>query len=439
VELWKASTDEFVDTLKSERLSRAYVVTDPRSGAVEASHAGLKTLAAAVATDQRDYHKHQGFFVEIGRESDHLLGAFIHLTRRGQAAGGVRFWTYETMEEYIRDGLRLSRGMGHKNALAGIWWGGGKGVVARRGGLDHRDPEVRAKVYRDYGEFVSSLRGCYVTAEDVGTTPEDMAQVFQRTRYTTCIPPAFGGSGNPSILTARGVVVAMEAALQHLGMGTLESKTIALQGLGNVSLYTIDELLRRDVKRIVGTDVDLSAIQAVEERFAGDRLETHLVSPADVSIFARDCDILVPNAVGATLNPQTIPLIRARVVCGAANNQLEDSPRDARTLHDRNILYVPDFLANRMGIVNCANEQYGVFAGDAAIDAHLERDTEFGIFSRCLEVFSRAAESGLTPAEEAEMLADELSAQPHPIWGNRGQQIIDYLVASDWALGESPV
>jgi glutamate dehydrogenase/leucine dehydrogenase len=323
--------------------------------------------------------------------------------------------------------------MGHKNALAGIWWGGGKGVIARRESSDHRDPDVRAAVYRDYGRFVSSLCGCYVTAEDVGTTPEDMAFVFSTTRYTTCIPLAFGGSGNPSILTATGVVIAMEAALEQLGLDTLEDKTVAMQGLGNVSFYMIEELLKRRVKKVVGTDIDLAAIQMVGDRFAGQPVDTRVVSPDDVSIFSESCDILAPNAVGATLNPQTIPLIQARIVCGAANNQLEDSPRDARLLKERDILYVPDFLANRMGIVNCSNEQYGIIEDDPAIEAHLDRDTEFGIFRRCLDVCSRAAGSGLSTAEEAEALADDLSDEPHPIWGDRGQQIIDHLVCTGWS------
>jgi glutamate dehydrogenase/leucine dehydrogenase len=141
----------------------------------------------------------------------------------------------------------------------------------------------------------------------------------------------------------------------------------------------------------------------------------------------------VPNAVGAGLNPTTIPLIQSKIICGAANNQLEDPRRDARPIEERGILYVPDFLANRMGIVNCANEQYGRFEGDPAITGHLERDTPTGIFRRCLEVIERAGRSGRTTAEEAEALADELSRELHPIWGHRGQRIIDHLVSSGWA------
>jgi leucine dehydrogenase len=423
------STDEMIARLRAEGLSRAYLVR--QGDDLVASHPVLQGLARFVHSDEPDYRGHEACFFEIGSESGHLLGAFIHRTRRGQAAGGVRYWSYDSVADYVRDGLRLSRGMGQKNALAGLWWGGGKGVIARRSGVDHRDTGIRTGVYRDYGRFMSGLCGCYVTAEDAGTTPEDMARIFQFTRHTTCIPPACGGSGNPSVLTARGVVVAMEAALDRLGLGTLSGKTIALEGLGNVSRFMIGDLLARDVARIVGVDIDLDAVQSVSDSFPS--VDARVVSAGDSSIFGQPCDVLAPNAVGASLNPKTIPAIKARVVCGAANNQLQSSPRDARLLQERGILYVPDFLANRMGIVNCANEQYGVYGSDSAIAAHLERDTPHGVYRRCMEVFDRADASGRTTAEEAEALADELSEEPHPIWGDRAREIIDHLVGTGWA------
>lgn len=435
IELTELGTNDFIELMRQEKISRAFIVTDPTTGAVNSSHPALQPLGDWVARAD-DYRAHQGCFFEIGAASEHLLSAAVHLTVRGQAAGGVRFWTYDTVGAFITDGLRLSLGMGQKNALAGLWWGGGKGVIGRRPDRDHLDPRIRADIYRDYGRFVSGLRGCYVTAEDVGTTPEDMARVFETTRYTTCIPGERGGSGNPGVLTARGVVVAIEAALESLGLGSIAGKTVAIQGLGNVSLHTIGVLLERGVERIVGVDIDLGAVQTVEDAYGGAPLDLRVVSREDRSVFSEPCEVFVPNAVGATLNPETIPLLRTRIVCGAANNQLASSPRDARALQDRGILYVPDFLANRMGIVNCSNEQYGIVDNDAAIEAHLDRDAPQGIYRRCLEVLSRAERSGRTPAEEAEALAEELSAEPHPIWGNRGQLIINSLVSGNWAKAD---
>jgi leucine dehydrogenase len=429
--LWLLSPDALIKSMQQYQQKRAFIVTHPTSGQLQASHPVLQSVVEALQADTRDYRRHQGMFFEIGSQSNHLLGAFIHRTIRGQGAGGVRLWYYQKLEEYIRDGLRLSVGMGQKCALAGLWWGGGKGVIARQEGKDYRDQTLRQAIYQDYGYFLSGLRGCYVTAEDAGTTPEDMAQVFSTTRHTTCIPPQFGGSGNPSILTATGVVVAMEAALKYLDSGTLEGKTIVMQGLGNVSYYMIAELLKRKVAKIIGSDINAVAIEKVKHQYSTAPLDLRLVEPGDYSILTEPGDVLAPNALGGTLNATTIPLIQAPVVCGAANNQLENPKQDAK-LFPKNTLYVPDFLANRMGIVNCANEQYGMIDNDPFITSHLERETPTGIYQRCLEIFQRAKQSGRTPVEEAEQLADELSLEPHPIWGNRGQVIIDFLVQSGW-------
>ncbi len=431
MDLWSATTDDLIATLNEAGLRRGYLITNA-SGELVASHPVLDRIAAAVRADDRDYRGHEGAFFEIGAESGHLLSAHVHATRRGQAAGGVRFWSYDTVEGFVRDGLRLSRAMGQKNALAGLHWGGGKGVIARRGGVDHRDPEVRRAVYRDYGRFITGLRGCYVTAEDVGTNVQDMAHVFETTRFTTCIPERVGGSGNPSLLTATGVVVAMEAALEWSGRGTLEGKTIAMQGVGNVASAMIDELLGRDVAQITACDVDERAITEARSRFEGAPLEVRLVDGDDRAILAEPCDVLAPNAVGGILEPRTIDTIRAPIVCGAANNQLADYDRDARLLHERGVIYVPDFLANRMGIVNCANEQYGNLSPDPAIRSHLERDHASGIFQRTQEVLRKAAASDKPAAIAASQLADELALEQHPIWGHRGQAIIDHLVAEGW-------
>ena len=147
----------------------------------------------------------------------------------------------------INDGLRLAIGMGCKNALAGLWWGGGKGVIGCPDGSSH----MREEVYREFGLFLSRLNGCYVTAEDVGTKPQDMATIFSTTRFTTCIPAEFGGSGNPSPATARGVFVGIEAALRSLGISSMEGVTVALQGLGEVGSRLAAQLHEAGVNLVV--------------------------------------------------------------------------------------------------------------------------------------------------------------------------------------------
>jgi len=182
-------------------------------------------------------------------------------------------------------------------------------------------------------------------------------------------------------------------------------------------------------------DVEPSRVEAVRQAFPDAPLELAVVPPGDTTIFSTECDVLAPNAVGAVLDPETIPRIRAAVVCGAANNQLTDAARDGAALAARGVLYAPDFLVNRMGVVSCSIEPYGSFPGDPAVLAHLDKETPHGIYRRCLEVFERARDSGLPTAAEAEALADSLMAEPHPLWPGRGQQIIRHLLASGWSEG----
>lgn len=428
--------DDFRALLGDDR--RCFLAWDPERSEFVISSPVLEPLATAVAHDERDFDAHEAVFMEFGAETGSLFGVFLHHTVRGQGAGGVRHWPYETIGAFVRDGLRLSRAMGRKNALAGLWWGGGKGIIARQSGDRHRDATYRRTLYQEYGRFISSLRGAYVTAEDVGTTAADMAEVFRTTRFTTCVPPEVGGSGNPSPVTARGVVCAMEAALDYLGLGSIDGKRVAMQGTGNVGSAMIDLLLDRGVSRIIATEISDEHAAAIRSRFEGKPLELRVVSPEDRSIFAEECDIFAPNALGGVLNPETIPMLRTKVVCGAANNQLLDERRDDRLLADRGIAYVPDFVANRMGIVNCANEQYGSIKDDPAILRHYDPSWESSIFSVTRAVLERATREGITAAQAANALADELGREPHPIFGHRTRSIVRALVRDEWHRAPVP-
>jgi glutamate dehydrogenase/leucine dehydrogenase len=423
------------DFLRARGLSRFSLTWDEARGRVVASHPDLEPLAAFLAADRRDFERHEGVFVQVGPRSGVLQSAVVHRTCRGQAAGGVRYWRYDRVEDFLRDGLRLARGMTHKNALAGIWWGGGKGVMALGTGREDGSPAFRRLVYEEYGAFITSLRGCYVTAEDVGTSVEDMAAVFSRTRFTTCIPPALGGSGNPSVPTALGVVRGMEAALAHRGMGTLSGKTVAVMGLGHVGTPLLGFLRERGVARVIGSDVDPERERALRALYPDLELTVRVVERGDTSLLAEAVDVVSPCATGAVLGPATIGAIRAPIVCGAANNQLEDPGRDDRLLAERGVTYVPDFLVNRMGIVNCADEQFGYLDADPAFEAHLGDAWENSIHGLTLQVLEEAARTGRTTHRIALDLAEERSLEPHPIWGHRGVRIIRSLVEGGWGAG----
>lgn len=423
---------EFINYLRENNIIRFYFVYDEKNNRVIPSHDLLQPIAEFIQNDRRDFMQHEGLFFQVSKKHDTLQGAFVHRTVRGQGAGGVRYWQYETLQDYLCDGLRLSKGMTRKNALAGLWWGGGKGVMAHNPAIEKNDPEIRDSLYREYGDLMTSIRGCYVTAEDVGTNVDDMTHIFSQTRFTTCIPPDLGGSGNPSVPTARGIVCGMEAALAFLDRGTLQGKTVAVQGMGNVGGPLLGYLFEKGVKEVIARDINRQLVQDLKKQFADKNLDAQAVARDDVSILEAECDILAPCATGAILNQRTIPNIKARIICGAANNQLEDSERDDRLLHERGILYVPDFLTNRMGIVNCADEQYGYVNNDPAFEKHLSRDWEHSIHQTTLRVFQESRATGDPPAKVAIRLADELSLQPHPIFGHRGKQIIDSLVADGW-------
>jgi glutamate dehydrogenase/leucine dehydrogenase len=259
-----------------------------------------------------------------------------------------------------------------------------------------------------------------------------MAAVFETTRFAACVPLEVGGSGDPSIYTAAGVVCALEAALDALGLGPIEGKRIAMQGAGNVGAAMIERLLVRGVSHVLVGEISAERRQAVEDRFAGRPVEVVAVEPQEVGVLAAACDVLVPNALGGVLGPKTIPHVKARVVCGAANNQLVDEVRDGRALHERGIVFVPEIISNRMGVVHCANEQYGSLASDPAVERHLAADWEEAIGPVVRRVLARAREAGIPPVEAAGALADSLAARPHPLWPGRGQAIVKALVAERW-------
>jgi glutamate dehydrogenase/leucine dehydrogenase len=224
----------------------------------------------------------------------------------------------------------------------------------------------------------------------------------------------------------------MEGALDFLSMGPLSDKRVVMQGIGNVGSEMVELLLDRGVASIVASDISAERTQELAARCRDPRLRVQLVSPGDTSVFEEPCDVFAPNALGGVLDPETIRKLRTRIVCGAANNQLLDDARDGELLRAKGIVYVPDFVANRMGIVNCANEQYGVLPNDPAIERHYGRDWDNAIFVVTRRVLERAAREATTPTVAANALADELGLQAHPIFGHRVRAIINALVAEAW-------
>jgi glutamate dehydrogenase/leucine dehydrogenase len=310
------SPSELAQYLKAKGIRRFYFVYNPSTHQVETSHPEFNALKDQIQADQIDYEEHEGLFFEVSPTYDVIYGACIHRTCRGQGQGGTRFWQYDRFIDFMYDGIRLSKGMTHKNALAGLWWGGGKGVISRPQQANFKDPTVRHTLFAEYGAFMSSLRGCYITAEDVGTNTTDMGSIFSKTRFITCIPGSSGGSGNPSSATALGVVRGMEAGLDWLAQQgkikllseeqPLNGKSIVVQGAGHVGEVMIDLMLEQGA-RVYVTDISADRVRTLQKKWsegiwAGSDIEVVLTDRHDTSFLSRSCDVLCPAATGAILN-----------------------------------------------------------------------------------------------------------------------------------------
>ena len=311
----------------------------------------------------------------------------IHNTTLGPALGGLRMWPYGSEQEALDDVLRLSKGMTYKAAVSGLNLGGGKAVIigdpARLGTPD---------LFRAYGRFIQGLAGRYITAEDVGTTVEDMEIVATETTHVSGLSRASGGSGDPSPATARGVVAAMTAVSQRLwNTDSIERRVVAIKGVGKVGMSLAERLHRRGANLVVA-DVNPAATSQAAEYFGATVVDVE-------DIHRIECDIFAPCALGADLNPETIPELACAAVAGSANNQLLSST-DADTLSTRGILYAPDFVVNAGGIINIAAEQGGYDPQTAA--KMVDR-----IHDNLDEIFQMSDLLGVSTEHAAVKLADD--------------------------------
>lgn len=277
----------------------------------------------------------------------------IHDTTLGPACGGVRVWPHATEDDGLMDVLRLARAMTYKSAVAGLPLGGGKALIM----ADPRTEKSEA-LLRAFGRFVDTLGGRYVTTEDVGMTPEDLAHVAQETEHVVGLPLSMGGSGDTSVMTGLGVYLGMKACAKAVwGADSLEGRVVAIQGIGNVGSHTAEHLLEEGARLIV-TDTNDQA----RERARG--LGATVVEPD--AIYDAECDVFSPCALGGVLNGETIPRLKCSIVAGGANNQLLDERADGERLQGRGVLYAPDYVINAGGIINVAHEMDGVYRSDRA-------------------------------------------------------------------------
>jgi leucine dehydrogenase len=311
----------------------------------------------------------------------------IHNTTLGPALGGCRMYPYKTEQEALVDALRLSRGMTYKASIANLNLGGGKAVI-----IGDPNSDKSEVLLRSFGNFVESLNGKYITAEDVGMSVHDMEFIRMETNHVTGIKRAMGGSGDPSILTALGVFVGMKAALKkRLGITTIRDLKVGIQGFGKVG-YHLCSNLQKEGAIIYGYDIDKSKLDTVVDEFG-------VIPVSNKELIGLDLDVFSPCALGAIVNPETIKKMKCSVIAGAANNQLEKESRDSKLLLSKKIMYVPDYVINAGGLMNVANELQGYNKEKARYQVE-------GIYYILMRIFDYAATNNISTLEAANLLAE---------------------------------
>ncbi|MFD0415138.1 Leu/Phe/Val dehydrogenase [Streptomyces sp. NPDC127108] len=344
------------------------------------------------------FHSEQGGHEQVVLCQDRASGLkaviAIHSTALGPALGGTRFYPYASEEAAVADALNLARGMSYKNAMAGLDHGGGKAVI-----IGDPDRIKSDELLLAYGRFVASLGGRYVTACDVGTYVADMDVVARECRWTTGRSPEHGGAGDSSVLTAFGVFQGMRASAQHLwGDPTLRGRKVGVAGVGKVGHILVEHLLE-DGAEVVITDVREDSLLRITSKHP----EVTAVADTETLIRTEGLDVYAPCALGGALNDTTVPQLTAKVVCGAANNQLEH-PGVEKDLADRGILYAPDYVVNAGGVIQVADELHG-------FDFDRCKAKASKIFDTTLAIFARAKQDGIPPAAAADRIAEQRIAE----------------------------
>jgi leucine dehydrogenase len=342
--------------------------------------------------------KHQYGEVHVRRDDETGLAAIvaIHDSRLGPALGGCRFIPYAHEELALVDALRLARGMTYKAAITGLPHGGGKSVIMRPAKAFDR-----GALFTAFGRFVDALGGRYITAEDSGTSVEDMIVIRGQTRHVTGLPPRDGGGGDPSPFTALGVRRGIEACVRHVHGRDLAGVRVAIQGVGHVGYYLARELHALGAKLVI-SDIDASRTNRVREELGA------TVVPNE-QIFAQDVEVFAPCALGAILDDATLPQLRARIVAGAANNQLAE-PRHGEALHARGVVYAPDYAINAGGLVNVAAEHAGHSTGKG-YDEKASREKVLAIHDTILEIVERAKATNVPSYRVADQIVEERLAK----------------------------
>ncbi len=273
----------------------------------------------------------------------------IHNTALGPALGGTRVWEYEDEEAAVLDVMRLARGMTKKAACAGLNLGGGKAVIIGNSKALRKDTVRREAFWRAFGKYLDSLNGRFITAEDVGTCPDDMHFVQMESEHVVGLPDT---SGDPSPFTAYGVLKGMKACLKESqNSSSLKGITVAIEGVGHVG-SSLCELLHKEGANLIISDIDDESVKEVAKKYNAKIVGVDKIRSVD-------CDIYAPCALGASINDESLKSLKCKIIAGSANNQLEDSKKHGTKLHEMGFIYAPDYVINAGGLINVYQERIG--------------------------------------------------------------------------------
>ena len=339
-------------------------------------------------------HEQVSYFYDEDTGLRCIIG--IHNTILGPGLGGCRIWNYNNEEEALIDVLRLSRGMTYKAAIAGLNLGGAKAVI-----FADKNTVKSEAYFRSFGKFVEAMGGRYITAEDVGTTENDMELVRQKTSHVTGVSKEHGGSGDPSPVTAYGTYIGIQASVKYkFNLSSLEGLKILVQGIGSVGMHLIEHLSNAGAEIFIN-DIDKEKIEYASKKYNVKPVETE-------KLYNYDCDIYAPCALGATVNDLTIDQLKCKIIAGAANNILLDPKKHSIELMKRDILFAPDYVINAGGLINVANE----------IDGYNENKVKFEtekIYDTLLNIFKIAVDHNISTSEASRKLAEKIISSKNKI------------------------
>lgn len=342
------------------------------------------TAVNTVLSDMSVYNHEQVVFCQDKATGLKAIIA-VHNTVCGPALGGTRMWNYTSEADAVTDVLRLSRGMTYKNALAGLNLGGGKAVI-----IGDSKTQKNEALFRRFGKFVDSLSGKYITAEDVGISPQDMTWVNMETNHVAGLP---GKSGDPSPVTAFGVYMGIKAcAKQQFGSDSLAGKKVAVQGVGHVGEYLVKHLTAEGAKVYI-TDINEELLKRVATTY-----KAEVVGLND--IYDLDMDIYAPCALGATINDDTLSRLKCSIIAGAANNQLKQEEKHGKIVMEKGLIYAPDFMINAGGVINCYAEVANLSAEWAMAKAE-------DIYNTTTNILKRSKDQNIPTYAIANQMAEE--------------------------------